>query len=117
FDAADIFAPIGRALDLFRLTQGAPLASALFLRKIGDTAQQAYRALGMAFAQSIVAVTQNLLDRDWDGIPESVCHGDMTLENLLLRKDRGAVFIDCDEPFVSSSWLDLAKLCQDIDGH
>ena len=42
---------------------------------------------------------------------------DMTLENLLLPQNRSTVFIDCDEPFVSSHWLDLAKLCQDVDGH
>ena len=54
--------------------------------------------------------------RDWSAIPESPCHGDLTLENILLHQRR-AVFIDCDETFASSYWLDLSKLFQDVDGH
>ena len=27
------------------------------------------------------------------------------------------MFIDCDEPWVSSFWLDMGKLFQDLDGH
>ena len=29
----------------------------------------------------------------------------------------GIVFIDCDDAWVSSFWLDMGKLFQDLDGH
>jgi len=47
-----------------------------------------------------------LIGRVWGGIPGSACHGDMTLRNLLLPKIGNTVFIDCDEPFISSTgWI------------
>lgn len=50
---------------------------------------------------------------DWSCIPESEAHGDMTLENVIWT-DAGPVFIDpLDGPFLSS-WLDYAKLHQDL---
>jgi hypothetical protein len=88
----------------------------IFHRKIAETAAAAEFAFPSAFTD-IVAMAAALIGRTWAGIPGSACHGDMTLENLLLPQNRNTVFIDCDEPFISSYWLDLAKLCQDIDGH
>ena len=58
-----------------------------------------------------------MLARDWDNIPESPCHGDLTLENILLTAGKTVGLIDCDEAFVSSWWLDFGKLFQDIAGH
>ena len=55
--------------------------------------------------------------RDWTGIPETPCHGDLTLENILLTAGKSIAFIDCDESFASSFWLDFGKLFQDLDGH
>lgn len=55
--------------------------------------------------------------RDWSGIPASQAHGDLTLENLLVRQDGRVVFIDFDVPEQSSWWLDVAKLLQDLSGH
>jgi hypothetical protein len=54
---------------------------------------------------------------DWSGIPASASHGDLTFENILVAPDGVVVFIDCDEPFASSWWLDLGKLFQDTLGH
>jgi hypothetical protein len=39
------------------------------------------------------------------------------LENILLTSGGSIAFIDCDEPFASSWWLDFGKLFQDLDGH
>lgn len=58
-----------------------------------------------------------LKGRDWSGIPASQAHGDLTLENLLIRQDGRVVFIDFDVPEQSSWWLDVAKLLQDLSGH
>lgn len=65
----------------------------------------------------VAALETELLARDWTGIPLSPDHGDLTLENILVSPERGVVFIDCDVPWVSSWWLDLAKLFQDLEGH
>jgi tRNA A-37 threonylcarbamoyl transferase component Bud32 len=69
-----------------------------------------------ALAQ-IGQVVATLKERDWSGIPASQSHGDLTLENLLVRQDGHIVFIDFDVPEQSSWWLDIAKLFQDLTGH
>jgi tRNA A-37 threonylcarbamoyl transferase component Bud32 len=53
----------------------------------------------------------------WSGIPHSECHGDMTLENMLLRQDDSLVFLDFDVPEHSSWLLDVGKMYQDVIGH
>jgi hypothetical protein len=58
-----------------------------------------------------------LRSRDWTGIPHTPCHGDLTLENILLSAGGSVAFLDCDESFASSFWLDFGKLFQDLDGH
>jgi len=68
-------------------------------------------------AAAISAAAERLDDMDWQGVPGSICHGDLTLENMLVCQKRGAVFIDCDDCFASSYWLDVAKLFQDVTGH
>jgi hypothetical protein len=108
-----VLAAIERALALFRMTQGDWISHELFHRKIAETAG----AASAVPVIDIVPLAGALMGCDWTGIPSSACHGDLTLENLLLGQDRVPVFIDCDEPFASSHWLDLAKLCQDVDGH
>ena len=61
-------------------------------------------------------VVERLHAADWSGIPASVSHGDLTFENILVSPDGDVTFIDCDEPWVSSYWLDLGKLYQDLHG-
>jgi aminoglycoside phosphotransferase len=65
----------------------------------------------------ICQVLEALKQHDWSGIPASRSHGDLTLENLLVRQDDHIVFIDFDLPEQSSWWLDIAKLFQDLTGH
>jgi tRNA A-37 threonylcarbamoyl transferase component Bud32 len=50
-------------------------------------------------------------------LPQSLCHGDLTLENLIYSKDGKFYMIDVvTGPY--DSWIfDIAKLRQDIDGH
>lgn len=43
----------------------------------------------------------------------SYCHGDLTLENIILYKDK-IYFIDFLDSFVDSKFIDFAKLFQDI---
>jgi hypothetical protein len=66
---------------------------------------------------AIERLFRRLSREDWSGIPASPAHGDLTLENILVPEVGSFCFIDCDEPFATSYWLDLAKLFQDIHGH
>lgn len=52
---------------------------------------------------------------DWSGIPRTDCHGDLTLENMLVRDDGEIVLIDLLDGDLESVWLDAAKLLQDLD--
>jgi aminoglycoside phosphotransferase len=108
FDMAPVIAALERALKFFALSAGAAIPVAVFHDKLRGIAAAAPRA---------AALVEQLAARDWSGIPASLSHGDLTLENILLCPSRGVVMIDCDQAFVSSWWLDAAKLCQDTAGH
>jgi aminoglycoside phosphotransferase len=117
FDQEPVLKAIERALTLFRLQAGDALGADIFQRKISDiVAKSTTRAADGLLADKIAGIGRELSSRNWNAIPSSPCHGDMTLENILLQQKR-AVFIDCDETFASSYWLDLSKLYQDVDGH
>lgn len=50
---------------------------------------------------------------DWRSLVPSVCHGDMTLENIIIKNDR-LYFIDFLDSFYDSWFLDIGTLLQDI---
>lgn len=108
FDMAAVTGALERALKFFQLSAGAAIPAAAFHDKLVSIASAEPRA---------ALLVEQLGARDWSGIPTSLSHGDMTLENILLCPSRGLVMIDCDEGFASSWWLDAAKLCQDTAGH
>jgi aminoglycoside phosphotransferase len=108
FDMMVVVAALERALKFFQLSAGPAIPVTAFHDKLLSIASAQPRA---------AALVEQLAARDWSGIPTSLGHGDMTLENLLLCPSRGVVMIDCDEAFASSWWLDAAKLCQDTAGH
>ncbi|MEJ0027953.1 MAG: phosphotransferase [Rhizomicrobium sp.] len=117
YDRAAVRAAIAGLLSLFGASAGAAIAPHLFRAKIGDIVEQSRRRPRLfPHAAAIAALAARLADADWSGIPQSPDHGDLTLENILLTQDGGIVFIDCDVPWVSSFWLDLAKLLQDLEG-
>lgn len=108
FDMAAVTVALEKALTFFQLSAGAAIPVAAFHDKLLSIAAAEPRA---------ASLVEKLKTRDWSGIPASLSHGDMTLENILLCPSRGVVMIDCDEAFASSWWLDAAKLCQDTAGH
>lgn len=55
---------------------------------------------------------QMLQTHDWSHIPQSACHGDMTMENIIVKGDR-LYFIDFLDSFYDSWVLDLGTLMQD----
>lgn len=117
-DREPLVPTLDRIFRFFRLTAADALPSSLFYGKIDQVAQQCADLDSCALRLPLIAkMAARLGAHSWDGIPSSLCHGDMTLENMLLCPARGLVFVDCDDGFASSYWLDAGKLFQDIAGH
>lgn len=117
FDGERIIGAIANLLALFRSTESATLSADLFRSKIADIARVATdSASATKHIAELRRVAAALDAKDWSGIPASVSHGDLTFENILIAPGGGVSFIDCDEPFASSWWLDAGKLFQDIAG-
>ena len=117
--AVDGFLPQLAALPaLLRQTANGIIPASLFTEKL-DSVLAACRANPVAVEDraSIAAIVARLKRQNWGGIPASDCHGDLTLENVLVQQDGRVVFIDFDVPEHSSWWLDIAKLFQDLHGH
>lgn len=110
FDPAILVKAVERLMRLFVMGTGGALPACLFQDKIRQIAASSADHAARDCAQM-------LLVQDWSGIPKSPCHGDLTLENILLTAGGSIAFIDCDETFASSWWLDFGKLFQDLDGH
>jgi len=116
-DRRQLLSSITRLIAHLSSQQTGPLPPSLFKTKISDILRQSLILAPLAECQvSIGMIGATLAARDWSGIPYSPCHGDLTFENILISPEQGVVFIDCDEPFASSWWLDLAKLFQDVEG-
>ncbi len=118
FDRDAAVSALDKAFRFFRLTAQDALPAAPFHAKIDQITERCRtsQACGPKFA-AIAKMAVRLNALRWDGVPSSLCHGDMTLENMIFSDTRGLVFIDCDDCFVSSYWLDAAKLFQDVAGH
>ena len=56
-----------------------------------------------------------LKEFDWSKIYKSFCHGDLTLENILITQDKKLYLIDFLDSFYNSWMIDIAKLLQDLE--
>jgi aminoglycoside phosphotransferase (APT) family kinase protein len=110
FDRARVLQAVAHLIGAFAASAQGVLDEAQFHRKIDSIAAQSQASPAAA------ALGRRLAACDWRGIPQSLDHGDLTLENMLLAQDGRIVFIDCDAAWVSSWWLDIGKLFQDLDG-
>lgn len=118
FDREILGAALQRLLWLFGSCRDQAIPALPFYNKIDEITARALKHEESAhLAPRILDCAKRLNACDWNGIPQSPCHGDLTLENIMLANARGIVFIDCDEAWVSSFWLDMGKLFQDIAGH
>lgn len=54
-----------------------------------------------------------LESHDWSRLTPSQCHGDMTLENIIIKNDK-MYFIDFLDSFYDSWFLDIGTLLQDV---
>jgi aminoglycoside phosphotransferase (APT) family kinase protein len=119
FDVNAVLSAVEKMLWLFRACKGAPIPDEQFLGKIAaiERAGTERMADDPALSDAIRACAARMAGMAWDGIPQSPSHGDLTLENIMLGADRSIMFIDCDEAWISSYWLDIGKLFQDCFGH
>lgn len=56
-----------------------------------------------------------LLAVPWNKLPISYCHGDLTLENIIIDKKGNLIFIDFLDSFINSRYIDISKLLQDLE--
>lgn len=118
FDPLAVVKAVERLMWLFSAQRGAPIEAGIFKAKIAEVTDRVVRESEDArLREAIRSCAEQLWLRDWDAIPETPSHGDLTLENILLTAGKSVAFIDCDHGFASSFWLDFGKLFQDIDGH
>ena len=83
--------------------------SKIFLNKIQTLKQNLlnFNELNEAFK-----ILENF---NWSKIPKTPCHGDLTLENILITQDKKLYLIDFLDSFYNSWMIDIAKLLQDLD--
>lgn len=85
------------------------IACNIFEKKINslETCLKSYSHLRQTF--------ELLKKYDWSKIPKTSCHGDLTLENILITQDKKMYLIDFLDSFYNSWMMDIAKLLQDIE--
>lgn len=113
----ELLKALERMFTLFQLTEGAPIPAGAFHAKIAQIKAAGRSGICAPHGDAIAAMADRLDALCWDGIPASECHGDLTLENVLLAADGRVVLIDCDAGWLSAWWIDAAKLYQDVTGH
>ncbi len=87
-------------------------ANAIFVKKAFDVEQKALQKYNANLPDSISEGIDRLRSFDWSHIIKSSCHGDMTMENILIQKGR-MYLIDFLDSFYDSWMIDAAKLLQD----
>ena len=83
----------------------------VFIDKIRSVEQQLRHKQVMT--PVIDEALRRLLDYSWQEIPISACHGDLTLENVIVHDDQLYLF-DFLDSFADSWFIDVAKLMQDL---
>jgi hypothetical protein len=112
FDHRALAHAVARMIWLFQECRGAPLSAVAISRQDRRSRcglQLAHRGSAKGIDRDSPLRGASPHACDWNDIPHSPCHGDLTLENILVANERGIVFIDCDDAWVSSFWLDMGK--------
>lgn len=64
--------------------------------------------------KNLISVFEHLDSCQWFGIDSNDCHGDLTLENIIVLPNGDFVLIDFLDSFVNCSAIDTAKILQDL---
>lgn len=81
----------------------------IFLKKIQTLKTQLYN---YDFLKQSFDILENF---EWENVSKSPCHGDLTLENILISQDGQIYLIDFLDSFYNSWMFDIAKLLQDLE--
>lgn len=94
-------------------------AKPIFLKKIQsvlDNIRSMPEYLEYSNMAPIIKKTEKILKKQpWNSIIRTPCHGDYTLENLLITKKNQIFAIDFLDSFYDSWQVDVAKLLQDVE--
>ena len=63
--------------------------------------------------QRVQKIQDHILQQLPVSVPVSYCHGDLTLENIIV-KDGTLYFIDFLDSYIHTKYIDLAKILQDV---
>lgn len=111
----DLVERLCEAISTLSATRQRDLDPRLFLSKLDDLSRTVplnpFYAAHSSFLRPLI---DSLKRRPWTGVPKTLCHGDLTVENMLLTDDGAIVFIDMLDGDLESIWLDIAKLLQDL---
>ncbi len=96
-------------------------AKSIFDNKVDSVMESIYRSLDEVLVENLNL--KRLLDESnqilrgysWDFVPNTLCHGDYTLENILITKNHELYVIDLLDSFYDSWQIDFAKLLQDVE--
>lgn len=87
-------------------------AQSIFLEKIKSTEEKIIEHEYYNH-KTIKDAIRCCMNTDFSGVPTSECHGDLTLENIIISNDT-IYLIDFLDSFYDSWMIDVAKLMQDI---
>lgn len=87
-------------------------AQSIFLEKITST-EEKIKVKEYYNHKTIKDAIRDCMNADFSCVPTSECHGDLTLENIIISND-AIYLIDFLDSFYDSWMIDVAKLMQDI---
>lgn len=107
---------LGHWIGRYRATAQGELGPQLFLAKLAAIRKASH---GNPVLAGLTDEIDRFLDRlgraGWTGVPRSDCHGDLTLENIIVTKKEFCL-IDFDVADLPSYYMDIAKIFQDVGG-
>ena len=91
-----------------------PLAKEIFNKKTESLERDIFKKLGNDVPLNVQSALSLIKDFSWSHIIKSDCHGDLTMENILISRN-SFYLIDCLDSFYNSWMIDAAKLLQDAE--
>lgn len=87
-------------------------AGAVFEKKLNEVDNNINESCHESLDEAISSAIRMLKEYSWEYVIQSPCHGDMTMENILIQRGR-MYLIDFLDSFYDSWMIDAAKLLQD----
>lgn len=95
-----------KIINLFKRVKKKQIGKNLIQNKIYELQLKLYPKINKKFFSS-------LLNFNWEGINYTECHGDLSLENIIIHNNK-IYLLDFSENFIESYYLDYSKLLFDF---